>query len=933
VQAEYIRYKDKLDSIYGVSESESTLTRRESLLEAALSKCQAARADGYFDITYELTWELPSYLKKFFPVKQPLGSILTLTGGTVDAYGSSCKDYLEKIFPDIGAGVVNCLDEMLLDSEAGRLLYTDSRKCSTDMRSAELNQEYPSVCMPETSNIRYLSWRYRNVPESSVSDLAAISPGTCIVNANYTAHIQVSLVLSWLCAAMRSSNHDGLSNSSVTIDGEKTGKRRTISINLVPLETVKQNGSCWHGLFPRGVIAKNFPIPLRSDGEGLEIPFADLALVSGCLGLSEYKNGLVVDGLNSILIPRKRLSKDDAFQWHFESKIREGVRIPYTLDVLDIVDMMPWTNGGHPVVPDDLLNKRCFLAWAERSTIMIGTENHFNSTTIAESHASDAPSMKYVRAYGLNFGGNVSHVAFGATVNLIPTAMPAYIQRSIGNGISDILTSESNRNSNQFVLVYDTGARIGWYLPQSCVVLHMAHYYLSEQKLDLIDDENQEISLEFTGQDGNTDGGASAASILYKNLGHKTRRRPVPNLARVPSTGSSSTPTTTIQDFSPFRSSVERIWYLLDTVGSNLKMNRAEYLKCAENAPNSIYGVDFKELLVTKSSANVDSIRYIKDFDEPWSYLTNDQSTVIFCKNFGQAIEPASEGLCYMWSKVPEKKNFLAMTGRTIRYFSKKHGSDLSKDLTWFLKKPVIQSHHQGEHSSVMHAQLLKEKASLPSKMKDKIGRTNAKQDLWHNQLIDMIGPQSCFLFSARKRKECRNPAVDVRAERVVRPADSTESPLFTSEYALRIKLLGLENQGNGCSALGGDGTISINALGKQPAVVSLSSESSRNGNLSMLSQGPDPLDYTFLEAGDRSGEDRLPDGTQERSVSNSLSELHPRLPRTILPLPLDTSDKEMISLKVRRALMQEDDNHEGKAPNVIHESGHRGDAVQSSGC
>jgi hypothetical protein len=28
----------------------------------------------------------------------------------------------------------------------------------------------------------------------------------------------------------------------------------------------------------------------------------------------EYKQGLVVDGLNSILIPRKRLIEDDVFQ-------------------------------------------------------------------------------------------------------------------------------------------------------------------------------------------------------------------------------------------------------------------------------------------------------------------------------------------------------------------------------------------------------------------------------------------------------------------------------------------------------------------------------------------------------------------------------------------------------------------------------------------
>jgi hypothetical protein len=45
-------------------------------------------------ITYELARELPSYLKKHFPTQQALGSILTLTGGTIDAYTASCKNNL-----------------------------------------------------------------------------------------------------------------------------------------------------------------------------------------------------------------------------------------------------------------------------------------------------------------------------------------------------------------------------------------------------------------------------------------------------------------------------------------------------------------------------------------------------------------------------------------------------------------------------------------------------------------------------------------------------------------------------------------------------------------------------------------------------------------------------------------------------------------------
>jgi hypothetical protein len=101
-----------------------------------------------------------------------------------------------------------------------------------------------------------------------------------------------------------------------------------------------------------------------------------------------------------------------------------------------------------------------------------------------------------------------------------------------------------------------------------------------------------------------------------------------------------------------FKDTVERLWYLLDTVGSTLKMNKSEYMKCSENTLDGIYGVDFTDLLVAKGPEKATSIRYIK-VNQPWSHLTNDQSTVICYKNFGQAIVPAWRGLCDKWSKVP----------------------------------------------------------------------------------------------------------------------------------------------------------------------------------------------------------------------------------------------------------------------------------------
>jgi hypothetical protein len=230
--------------------------------------------------------------------------------------------------------------------------------------------------------------------------------------------------------------------------------------------------------------------------------------------------------------------------------------------------------------------------------------------------------------------------------------MPAFLKPSLSNGIHDILRNEEfSGKANYFALFYNTDTNIGWYLPQACVVLHMAHQYISEQKYELIDAEERTTSLEFAKPDGNADVGAIAASILHKSLAFRTRRwlksQPLTangavGISACLPLSPSATKASAYEDFH-FKHTIERLWRLLDTVRSTPKMNRSEYMKCFEIPPNGIHGVDFKELLELKGPEKVTSIRYVKVY-QPWPYLTNDHFTVIFCKNLGQAIVPTTRG-------------------------------------------------------------------------------------------------------------------------------------------------------------------------------------------------------------------------------------------------------------------------------------------------
>jgi hypothetical protein len=97
-----------------------------------------------------------------------------------------------------------------------------------------------------------------------------------------------------------------------------------ITLALPPLLSLKSAGACWHTLFSHGVIAKGFSAAPRKEGKGLEISFADMAMLGKSISFVKYDGGLVVEGLRSLLIPVTELPEDGTLQWHLEHKIKQN---------------------------------------------------------------------------------------------------------------------------------------------------------------------------------------------------------------------------------------------------------------------------------------------------------------------------------------------------------------------------------------------------------------------------------------------------------------------------------------------------------------------------------------------------------------------------------------------------------------------------------
>ena len=287
---------------------------------------------------------------------------------------------------------------------------------------------------------------------------------------------------------------------------------------------------------------------------GLEISFAAMAFLSGSLSMVELDNGLVVNGLKSLLIPVARLSDDDAFQWHFEPKARSS-RLARVSQIL--MKVGKWYKE---VQPHLLVEKRCFLGWTDDVHILVGTKHH-SDINIGWSSTTTGPQVRHVRSHNITFGtGGMGYITVTGTLGWTPTSVPAsFVTSQVNKDRYDILED----GVDDSVLIYDTGTRICWCLPQSSVVLLIAHQIIKRCRYKVFD-KNAESSLGLASP--SADGAFEASKVMRKGFRLKIREY-------------HSADEYTTEDMA---SLFTKIWQMLDDIGTGLESAQPGLAKVKE---------------------------------------------------------------------------------------------------------------------------------------------------------------------------------------------------------------------------------------------------------------------------------------------------------------------------------------------------------------
>jgi hypothetical protein len=561
------------------------------------------------------------------------------------------------------------------------------------------------------------------------------------ITSSHRIHELVSAAMCWLISVLRPSSKEVVQQSSNLVknclsltrlemwqmknDSEKDDSPR-IAITLNQLQDIPRTpeSDCWRHLFPKTVVAHGFPVKPRIQGRGLEISFPNMIAVTCSLSLVEVEDGLIADGLNSVLVPITQLVEDDAIQWHFRPKKAKGARkrLLYSEVLRDI--------GSWYKVSDvsRLIESRCFLGWVRQASILLGTAK-FSGAKITWSDTKDCPTVRKNISYAFNFGtGGMGIVTATGAVTWTRVAMIS----SVVNPVDKIINDKIEDSRNKSILLYDAGSKISYYLPQTSFVLFMAQSISINRGYEITDGDKP---TEFTMAKLGPDGGAHAYDAIKANLARKIKYRH----SRIPG------------DQHCISKLFTDIWHSLEKVENELKNATDAFRGCKKAEPKYIFGVEYMELLTMESSMQIKQAMV----DQPWAFLTKYHPIAIFCEGLPAPIAPFPlDQICSSYREIPLNRNVLVATARTVAEFLKRCKKGLCPNVAWHNKEILIQVHEFNRKTAINHVQYLKHD---PSPKSNENLRKQVDEHLGGSFIFDGGPPRPCNCYAESSKSSLTN--------------------------------------------------------------------------------------------------------------------------------------------------------------------------------
>ncbi|CAM1502157.1 Fc.00g041410.m01.CDS01 [Cosmosporella sp. VM-42] len=640
-----------------------------------------------YTITLEVDWQPLKFLDIEFAERSPkLGSVITYTGFSSNAFATTCSEYLRTTWPSTGGLFLAALETWCQAARGVPTTKISSQPVSTPLGlirralpSPSLKGQLQEARLERTNSVLGLQQSAdgnRSVPLALETSSATISAQrTCLLQISRQADdsllikahgtkvilAEIAQQAVWVSSALRLSPKlenvpmccEGLL-SPVDEEGPSTHERR-FAITCRFQEILPEDRSCWLSLVSHtAVISHHFPVPLRENESGLEIPLEILAEMAGVRHAVEFKGGVVMKGPTSMLVPISR--KADIVQWHLVSSgdpderlsYQSGINLCQRRALVDEVDL------------NSLRDTRVVVGWCSHARVMLGKEE-MNYENLEYSTAG-------VQSSSLNFsGGAIGFQQFGAGhLNFAMGPKDAKVHFKRSGTYRKVLSWASKTN----VLLYDTAERRAWLVHADDVILHIIRARGSREAFI---SNGKGVSL----QEGSTSTESLRLneSILISDDGET------------------------------FRDMVSSIWSMLEfLLDEDVQMDGRSERPLETPFKRKVSGYEFMGVVEERSPFQRKQCTIGKSGGSWTSLIDDTGALVLFASGFEDLIRPTEDmkGLCHAWNSMPKGKDYLATTvGSSISFNLSMGRTSISTWTrfnvltsvqfdTWLLLKPLM---------------------------------------------------------------------------------------------------------------------------------------------------------------------------------------------------------------------------------------------------